>query len=98
MVFFDLPTETRKERKVATEFRKGLLKSGFSMFQLSIYIRFCFSKENAAVHASRIKKALPEHGKVGIMIITDRQFKTMELFYGKKSKGPPDKSYQISMF
>jgi CRISPR-associated protein Cas2 len=83
---------------VATEFRKGLLKSGFTMFQFSIYVRFCFSKENAVVHASRVKKALPELGKIGILTITDKQFKMMELFYGKKSQDPPYKSYQISLF
>ena len=39
MVFFDLPTETRKERKAASEFRKQLVSDGFNMFQFSIYIR-----------------------------------------------------------
>ena len=28
---------------------------------------------------------LPEHGQVGIMCITDKQFGNIELFYGKKS-------------
>ena len=33
LVFFDLPTETRKDRKNATLFRKRILKDGFTMFQ-----------------------------------------------------------------
>ena len=41
LVFFDLPTETRTERKVAARFRKNLLDDGFAMFQFSIYMRFC---------------------------------------------------------
>ena len=30
MVFFDLPTETKKERKAHTQFRKNLQKDGFT--------------------------------------------------------------------
>ncbi|HCV80975.1 MAG TPA: CRISPR-associated endonuclease Cas2, partial [Zunongwangia profunda] len=55
LVFFDLPTETRSERKAATRFRKQLLDDGFGMFQFSIYSRFCASRENAAVHIKRTK-------------------------------------------
>ena len=98
MVLFDLPTETRKERKVATDFRKSLLKAGYTMFQFSIYIRFCPSRENAAMHVNRVKKGLPKNGKVGIMTITDKQFKMMELFYGKKSVPTPDGPRQLSLF
>src|SRR5690606_10848323 len=43
LVLFDLPTETRKERKAAGMFRKKLLDDGFQMFQFSIYLRFCAS-------------------------------------------------------
>src|SRR5690606_23859296 len=39
LVFFDLPTETKLERSVATRFRKHLLDDGFAMFQFSIYLR-----------------------------------------------------------
>ena len=35
MVFFDLPTDTKKEVKAATEFRKQLMSDGFVMFQYS---------------------------------------------------------------
>ena len=34
LVFFDLPTETKKDRKVYTVFRDKLIKDGFTMFQL----------------------------------------------------------------
>ena len=58
LVFFDLPTETRLERKIASGFRKKLLDDGFAMFQFSIYMRFCASRENAEVHTKRIKSNL----------------------------------------
>ena len=50
LVFFDLPTETPKERKIYAVFRKKLLSDGFSMFQFSMYLRHCASAENADVH------------------------------------------------
>lgn len=39
LVFFDLPTETKKEKKAYADFRKNLQKDGFTMFQFSIYVR-----------------------------------------------------------
>ena len=80
LVFFDLPTETKKERKAAAKFRKNLLEDGFTMFQFSIYLRHCPSTENADVHIKRVKRMLPEFGKVGILRVTDKQFGDMELF------------------
>ena len=50
LVMYDLPTETKKERKAAANFRKELLKDGFSMFQFSMYVRHSPSSENAFVH------------------------------------------------
>ncbi|MFA7474061.1 MAG: CRISPR-associated endonuclease Cas2, partial [Spirosomataceae bacterium] len=80
LVLFDLPTETKRDRQVATKFRKKLLDDGFAMFQFSIYVRHCSSRENAEVHIKRTKRNLPKRGKVGILCITDKQFGQMELF------------------
>lgn len=81
LVLFDLPTETKKDKKAYTDFRKNLQKDGFTMFQFSIYVRHCASSENAAVHIKRVKSFLPEYGQVGIICITDKQFGEIELFY-----------------
>ena len=85
LVLFDLPTETKKERKAYAKFRKDLLADGFTMFQFSIYLRHCPSAENADVHIKRVKRMLPEFGKVGIMRVTDKQFGDMELFDCKQT-------------
>jgi CRISPR-associated protein Cas2 len=98
LVFFDLPTETRKERKIATRFRKNLLDDGFAMFQFSIYMRFCASRENADVHTKRVRNMLPEKGKIGIMQITDKQFGMMEIFYGKKEVEKEAPAQQLELF
>lgn len=98
LVFFDLPTETKKERKAASQFRKDLLCDGFTMFQFSIYMRFCASRENAAVHIQRSKKVLPEKGQVCIMQITDKQFGMMELFHGITNVLPGSAHTQLQLF
>ncbi len=82
LVFFDLPTETKQDRKNASTFRKKMLADGFQMFQFSIYMRHCSSRENAEVHIIRTKNNLPPKGNVGIMCITDKQFGMMEIFHG----------------
>ena len=98
MVFFDLPTETKKDRKNAASFRKKLLNDGFIMFQYSVYIRFSTSRENADIHTKRIKTALPPLGKVGILQITDKQFGMMEVFHSKKPVKIDIPSLQLEMF
>lgn len=98
LVFFDLPTETKKERSIASKFRKEIIRDGFAMFQFSIYLRHCSSRENAEVHIKRVKNLLPEKGHIGIMTVTDKQFGMMELFYGKKEKALPDTPQQLELF
>lgn len=98
LVFFDLPTETKKDRKVYAKFRKDIMADGFNMFQFSIYLRHCSSRENADVHIKRVKRILPSKGHVGIMCITDKQFGMMEIFRGKESVDGPDTIQQLELF
>ena len=98
LVLFDLPTETKKERKAAADFRKQILKDGFTMFQFSIYLRHCPSRDNADVHIKRVKSILPQHGQVGILCITDKQFGEMELFIGKMEEKKPEIGQQLELF
>ncbi|MFC0183908.1 CRISPR-associated protein, Cas2 family [Pseudarcicella hirudinis] len=98
LVLFDLPTETKKEKKIASGFRKQILKDGFMMFQFSMYIRHCPSRENAEAHIKRVKKILPEHGHVAILCVTDKQFGEIEIFYGKKPSEVPIGNQQLELF
>lgn len=98
LVMYDLPTETKKQRKAAARFRKELMKDGFNMFQFSMYIRHSASSENAEVHRKRVKSLLPEQGKVGILQITDKQFGQMEIFFGAKAQDLPATPQQLELF
>lgn len=98
LVMFDLPTETKADRKRYAKFRKQILEDGFSMFQFSMYIRHCMSRENAEVHIQRVKKILPERGHIGIMCITDKQFGQILIYRGKEETEVPKGVQQLEMF
>jgi CRISPR-associated protein Cas2 len=98
IVFFDLPTDTARDRKRYADFRKMLLQDGYAMFQYSIYVRHCSSRENAEVHVQRVKRGLPEHGHIVVLCITDKQFGMMEIFYGKKKESPMPIPQQLELF
>jgi CRISPR-associated protein Cas2 len=98
LVFFDLPTETKKDRKNYARFRKDILADGFAMFQFSMYIRHCTSRENAEVHIKRVKNILPPKGHVGMMQVTDKQFGMMEIFRGQEPVAAPETVQQLELF
>jgi CRISPR-associated protein Cas2 len=97
-VFFDLPTNTKKERKAASGFRKDLLRDGFTMMQYSVYTRHCASKESSDVHVKRIRAMLPEAGQVSITQITDKQYGNIINYWGVKSNPLPDQPKQLELF
>lgn len=88
---FDLPVVEKKERKAATDFRNTLLDLGFEMAQFSVYMRFCTSQAQIDAYCRRVEEALPEGGKVNILIFTDKQYERIVSFHGK-SKQPAKKS------
>jgi CRISPR-associated protein Cas2 len=97
-VFFDLPTETKAQKKTHAKFRKDIMGQGFKMFQFSIYSRWCGSRESAEAHTARVEKVMPEEGKISIMSFTDKQFGMMRTYYGKVPKPKPEVPQQLSMF
>lgn len=98
LAMFDLPTDTEKARRDYVQFRKNLLKNGFTMLQYSVYIRHCASEENADVHFQRIKDFLPPDGEVRLLTITDKQYGRMETYWGKKRKKMPLAPKQLELF
>lgn len=98
LVFFDLPTETKKDKRAYQLFRKQLQSDGFSMFQFSIYVRHCASMDNAEVHIKRIKSFMPEYGHVAVMCITDKQFANIMVYHGSKSVKTKSQPLQLELF
>jgi CRISPR-associated protein Cas2 len=98
LTMFDLPVDTKKARKAYAEFRKRLLKDGFTRMQFSVYARHCASEENAAVHVSRVERSVPPDGEVRIITITDKPFERMRIFWGKIRKMPETAPSQLELF
>ena len=98
LVFFDLPTSTKKDIRNYRSFVKSLEKDGFNRFQWSIFLRHCPSRENMEVHIRRVKSFLPPKGNVAIMHITDKQFEMMELFISNKKEDLPSVTQQLELF
>src|SRR5207244_228275 len=98
IVMFDLPVDTKKARRAYAQFRKRLLKNGFSMMQYSVYIRHCASEENTVVHTGRVERMVPDDGEVRVITITDKQFERMRVFWGKRRKPPERAPAQLELF
>ena len=97
-VFFDLPVTTKKERKLATRFRKELVKDGFTMMQWSVYIRHCASKESTDVHEKRIKSFAPDKGQITILRITDKQYSNIINIWGAQIQTLKKAPQQLELF
>tara|TARA_R110002072_G_scaffold233813_1_gene391480 strand:+ start:10485 stop:10814 length:330 start_codon:yes stop_codon:yes gene_type:complete len=98
IVMFDLPVDTKLARKHYTRFRKGLICDGFAQMQYSVYTRNASSRENAAVHVSRVEKMIPPNGEVRVLTITDKQMERMDVFWGNTRKPPESAPTQLSFF
>jgi CRISPR-associated protein Cas2 len=97
-VFFDLPTKTKKERRVYTRFRNYLLKDGFTMMQFSVYVRICKGDDNVDTHKKRVREHLPEKGHIRMVSITDQQYARMETLIGLKSEEEKLGKKQLLLF
>ena len=98
LVFFDLPTQTKKDTRNYRKFVKQLEEDGFTRFQWSIFMRHCPSMENAQVHIKRTKKNLPPKGHVCILHLTDKQFGMMEVFLSQQKEPLPENHQQLELF
>jgi len=98
LAMFDLPTDTKTARRQYTLFRKSLLKDGFTMMQYSVYIRHCASVENAEVHETRVQDHLPPDGEVRLLLVTDKQYERMRVFWGKRRKPNEPPPAQLELF
>lgn len=98
IAMFDLPVDDKAARRAYALFRKALLKDGFAKMQFSVYIRHCASKENAEVHLQRVELATPDEGEVRVLIVTDKQFERMRVFWGKRRKPPNAAPSQLELF
>ena len=97
-VMFDLPTQTKVDKKNSARFRKDLEKDGFIMHQWSVYVRYCASLESAKLHTKRIRSFTPSKGLVSILTITDKQYADIINILGSVEKKKPENPMQLEIF
>ena len=85
LVFFDLPIETAKERKIYSKFRKLLINEGFIMMQKSVYSKLALNNSVVKTIKDKINKNKPPDGIVQMLTITEKQFSSIEYIVGKKN-------------
>lgn len=95
---FDLPTKEKSAQKQAGKFRKALLEDGFTMFQYSIYIRCCNSRDAIKTHIKRVEKLIPPKGKISFFFITDKQFSETINIWSKVKEKPLKTPKQLEFF
>ncbi len=82
IVFFDLPTKTKKDRREYSRFRKSLIKNGFIMLQESVYTKLALNQNIAMDIVKNIKNNKPPEGIVQTLTVTEKQYSKMELILG----------------
>ena len=84
LLFFDLPTETSKNRLDYTRFHKFLIKNGFIMIQKSVYSKLVINNVTSAAVKAKISKNLPPAGIIELLEVTENQFSRIEYLIGEK--------------
>ena len=92
LVFFDLPVKTKAERRCAARFRSFLLNDGYHMIQFSVYARVCNGTDAVKKHSARLRDNLPDNGSVRLLVITEKQFESIEILIGALTEA--DESFQ----
>ena len=86
ILFFDLPVKKKRDRLAYSRFRRHLIKEGYIMLQYSVYSKILNNREAAIKHIQNIKKNVPNNGNIRVMLITEKQYSSMELIIGGKSR------------
>ena len=95
LLFFDLPTDTVKDRKIYSKFRKTLINEGFIMMQESVYTKLALNNSIVNSIKDKIDKNKPPKGIVQILVITEKQFNSIEYIVGKKNTTVTDNTERM---
>lgn len=71
LLCFDLPRDTKEERKQAAEYRKRLVELGFSMKQFSLYEREVQSQNTRDRLIEILRNEIPDAGAITLYLLPD---------------------------
>lgn len=95
IVFFDLPTQTNKDRKIYARFRKDLINEGFIMIQESVYSKLALNNSIVKSIREKIYKNKPPKGIVQMLVITEKQYSSIEYVVGEKTEEVLDNTERL---
>ncbi len=95
IVFFDLPTETSRDRKIYSTFRKGLVNEGFIMMQESVYTKLALNMSVVNSTREKLYKIKPNRGLVQMLIITEKQYSSIEYITGENNQKVLDSTERL---
>lgn len=95
LVFFDLPTLTYIDQKEYRLFRKFLINDGFIMMQESVYCKLALNNSIMKAEMKRLRDNKPKSGDVEVLIITEKQFASIEYLCGSKQKLKEDSDERL---
>lgn len=85
LLFFDLPMNTKVERKSYARFRKYLISNGFTMVQFSVYAKIFPNRSALDGYMIGLRSNLPKKGSIRAMAVTEKQYANMFLLVGDKT-------------
>jgi CRISPR-associated protein Cas2 len=85
LLFFDLPSVSKADHRDYNKFLKLLKKNGFAMMQESLYSKLTINQTVADATMGLIRKNLPKDGLVSVLIITEKQFSSIQQLLGEIS-------------
>lgn len=94
MVFFDLPVKEKSAQKAASKFRNFLIKDGYTMIQYSVYTRVCNGNDAVVTHKRRLNNNLPPNGSVRLLVITEKQYESMQILLGELKQADSSVAYE----
>ncbi|ADC86175.1 MULTISPECIES: CRISPR-associated endonuclease Cas2 [Staphylococcus] len=86
LISFDLPRDTKYERKIANKYRLRLLELGFSMKQFSLYERYTSDTQKKDKILSILKEEMPNTGKITMYVLPDEVNNKQITILGKEAK------------
>lgn len=83
ILYFDLPSVTKTDKREYSRFKKLLTRKGFFMMQESVYTKLALNQTVVDSTMRDIKEKLPKDGIISVLTITEQQFSSIEHILGE---------------
>lgn len=98
LVMFDLPTNTKSERRQANTYRNLLKDHGFERVQWSVYVKYYLNRTSSEFDVKVLSANIQPGGNVRILQVADSQWANTLYYEGAEKKAPEPVSEQLSLF